>query len=83
MADTTSQSRELKIETMFVDGDTRTFSIKDPRVDISQSDIASLDAFMQTNNVLVGDKYGGTFGRITTATVVDKTTTTLDLENAS
>lgn len=83
MADTTSQSRELKIETMFVDGDTRTFSIKDPRVDIAQSDIASLDAFMQTNNIIVGDKYGGTFGRITAATVVDKTTTTLDLEDVS
>ena len=83
MADTLSRSRELKIESMFVDGDTRTFSIKDPRVDISQSDIASLDAFMQENNIIIGDKYGGTFGRITAATVVDKTTTTLDLEDAS
>lgn len=83
MADTTSQTREIKIETMFVDGDTRTFSIKDPRTDVSQSDIASLNAFMQDNNILIGDRYGGRFGKITTATTVDKTTTTLDLDDTN
>lgn len=83
MADTTSQTREIKIETMFVDGDTRTFNVKDPRTDVSQSDIASLNAFMQENNILIGDRYGGRFGKITTATVVDKTTTTLDLSDTN
>lgn len=80
MADTVSQGRELKVETMFVDGDTRTFNIKDPKSNISQSDIANLNTFMQTNNILIGDKYGGRFGKITTASTVDKTTVTLDLE---
>lgn len=80
MADTTSYGRELKVETMFVDGDTRTFNVKNPKSNIDQTDIANLNTFMQTNNILVGDKYGGRFGKITQATTIDKTTTTLDLE---
>jgi len=80
MADTITQGRELKIVAMFVDGDTRTFNMKDPKSNISQSDIAALNTFMQTNNILVGDKYGGRFGKITTASTVDKATVNLDLE---
>lgn len=81
MADTVSEGRELKVIAMFVDGDTRTFNMKDPKSNISQSDIANLNTFMQTNNILVGDKYGGRFGKITEASTVDKTTVTLDLES--
>lgn len=80
MADTMTQSQELRIEVMFVDGDTRTFNIKDPKSNISQSDIAQLNTFMQANNILIGDKYGGRFGKTLLATTVDKTTMTLDLE---
>ena len=80
MSDSVSSGRELKIETMFVDGDTRTFNIKEPKSNVDQADIANLNTYMQENNILVGDKYGGLFGKITTATTVDKTTTTLDLE---
>lgn len=81
MADQVSTSNELKFETMFVDGDTRTFNIKSPKSNVSQSEIAALNTYMQTNNILIGDKYGGRFGKITTATTVDKTTVTLDLES--
>lgn len=81
MADTTSQTQELKIESMFVDGDTRTFNIKSPKSNVSQSDIAELNTYMQANNILVGDKYGGRFGKITQASTIDKTTVTLDLES--
>lgn len=81
MADTTSQTQELKIESMFVDGDTRTFNIKSPKSNVSQSDIAELNTYMQQNNILVGDKYGGRFGKITQASTIDKTTVTLDLES--
>ncbi len=83
MADTVSYSNELKFETLFVDGDTRTFSVKNPKSSIAQSDIASLNAYMQENNILVGDKYGGRFGRITSAATVSKATTTLDLEDTN
>lgn len=81
MADQVSTSNELKFETMFVDGDTRTFNVKAPKSNVSQQEIAELNAFMQANNIMVGDKYGGRFGKITTATTVDKTTVNLDLES--
>lgn len=81
MADSVSSGRELKIESMFVDGDTRTFNVKSPKSNISQSDISALNTYMQTNNILIGDKYGGRFGKIMTASTVDKTTVTLDLED--
>lgn len=81
MADTMTQSNELKFETMFVDGDTRTFNIKAPKSNVSQQEIAALNAYMQANNIMIGDKYGGRFGKIMTATVIDKTTVTLDLES--
>ena len=80
MADSVTTGRELKIETMFVDGDTRTFNIKSPKSNIAQSDISNLNTYMQTNNILVGDKYGGRFGKITLASTIDKTTVNLDLE---
>ena len=80
MADSVTTGRELKIETMFVDGDTRTFNIKRPKSNIAQSDISNLKTYMQTNNILVGDKYGGRFGKITLASTIDKTTVNLDLE---
>lgn len=81
MADTVTRSDELKFEAMFVDGDTRTFNIKSPKSNVSQTEIAALNTYMQTNNILIGDKYGGRFGKIATATTVDKTTVTLDLES--
>lgn len=80
MADTVAYSNELKMEALFVDGDTRTFSVKNPKANIAQSDIVSLNTMMQTNNILVGDKYGGRFGRLTSASKVNKITVTLDLE---
>lgn len=80
MADTTSTTNELKIDSMFVDGDTRVFNIKNPKSNISATDIANLETLMQTSNVIIGDKYGGRFGRILTATKVNKSTTTLDLD---
>lgn len=82
MADMTSTTDELRFETLFVDGDTRTFSVKNPKYNISQSEIAALNTYMQENSILVGDKYGGRFGRITKAETVEKTTVILDLETA-
>lgn len=64
MANVSTTSSNLKIEAYFVDGDTRTITLKNPRGDISSSDIEALQAFMRTNNVIIGDKVGGTFGKI-------------------
>ena len=82
MADTVKTTKELKFESMFVDGDTRTFSVKNPKSNITNADIVALNSYIGTNQILVGDKYGGRFGRITSAATVDKTTVTLDLEEA-
>lgn len=80
MADTVSYTNELKFEAIFVDGDTRIFNIKNPKSNLTQASISSLNTFMQENNILVGDKYGGRFGRLTSAKTVNKSTVTLDLE---
>ena len=71
----------LVIETVFVDGDTRTLTIKNPRSTISQSDITDLNSYMQETNILIGDKDGATFGRIKKVTRRSSTTTYLDISD--
>lgn len=80
MADTVSYTNDLRFEALFVDGDTRTFSVKNPKATIRDSDIVRLNAYMQENNILVGDKYGSRFGRIKEASTILRTTVNLDLE---
>lgn len=79
MADLVKTEITLRIDTVFVDGDTRTITLKNPRDNLTSSDISSLNTFMQTNNIIVGDKAGGTFGKIKAATTVQKNTITLDI----
>lgn len=79
MADTTATTKELLIENYFVDGDTRTQTIKNPRQTISSSDIQALQIYAQTEQPLIGDKTGAAFGRINKATVKTTTKTDLDL----
>jgi len=79
MADVQTTSNTLKIENLFVDGDTRTITLKNPRNDLQASDIVSLNSFMQNNSILIGDKYGSEFRRIEKATKVQKVDTKLDL----
>lgn len=81
MADTIKTAQHLIIETVFVDGDTRSITIKNPRSDISQSEIAELNSFMQESNILIGDKDGSTFGRIKKVTRRNSTTTYLDISD--
>ena len=80
MADTFQTSYELQFANLFTDGDTRTFKLKNPKDEISTNEIEALNTFMQDSNIIVGDKYGGRFGRLTYASTVDKTTVNLDLE---
>lgn len=81
MADVIKTAYNLVIETAFVDGDTRTLTIKNPRSNISQSDIADLNSYMQENNMIIGDKDGSTFGRIKKVTRRSSTTTYLDISD--
>lgn len=80
MADVTKISRSLIIENVFVDGDTRSVTLKNPRSNISESQITDLNSFLQETNILIGDKNGSTFGRIKKVTRRDSTTTYLDIE---
>lgn len=73
MADTIATSQELKIDNLFVDGDTRVITLKNPKDNIETSQITALNALMQNSQIIIGDKWGGTFGRITS---VKKVTTT-------
>lgn len=78
MADVSSTSETLKIENYFVDGDTRTITLKNPKQSITTSDIEELQAYMRANNIIVGDKMAGTFGKISAVTRVSETKTYLD-----
>jgi len=78
MADISTNEATLKIENYFVDGDTRTISLKNPKSNISTSEIAELETFMRTNNIIVGDKMAGTFGKIEKVTRINTAKTYLD-----
>lgn len=80
MADVTKESTELKLDYLFVDEDTRIQKIKNPREDITRDDIDALNAWLQANNIIVGDKTGATFARIKSAVKATITKTTLDLK---
>lgn len=79
MADIQTNTQSLKIEGLFVDGDTRTITLKNPKSSITTSEIKSLETFMQANNVIIGDRYAGTFGRIESVTRVTEQRTEIDL----
>lgn len=80
MADVMKETTELKIDFLFVDEDTRIQKIKNPRDDITAEDIGELNAWLQANNIIIGDKTGATFARIKSATRATITKTTLDLK---
>lgn len=79
MADTVEQFSNLKIEMKFVDGDTRTQTLKNPKATITTEQVAELNAFIQANNLLIGDKGGATFGKIARVTKSTGTKTRLDI----
>lgn len=79
MADIVKTEKTLRIDNVFVDGDTRSIVLKNPKATIQSSEISELNAFMQANNILLGDKAQGTFGRIKTATTIEKQTILLDI----
>ena len=79
MADVVKTTSNLKIENYFVDGDTRTITLKNPKDTIEASAIADLNSFMQTTGIIIGDKTGATFGKIMKVTKIDKTQTDFDI----
>lgn len=82
MADTQTITRELKIELLFNDTDTRTITLKNPQTTIEQSTITALNNLILnsgTNTLLISDKTGATFNRIQKITRINQTKTNLDI----
>ena len=80
MSDMQKTTSSLSILCVFVDEDTRSITLKDPKASITSAEITTLNNFMQRNNIIVGDKEAATFGRIKTVTRVTKNEYQLDLE---
>ena len=80
MADIIKMASLLNIECVFLDGDTRTITMKNPRGNISSSDIENLETFMQTENIIIGDRDSSDFRKIRKAVKRNTTTSYLDLE---
>lgn len=80
MADIVSEEMTLAIENLFVDGDTRTLTLKNPKMTSLDTQLENLNTFMQTKNILIGDKDGATFGRIQRAKRIVKTKKYIDLQ---
>lgn len=78
MADVLSESAEVKFEAYFVDGDTRTMTLKNPKGNITTSEIENLQSYIRQNNLIVGDKMGGTFGKFEKVTRIKTYKTYID-----
>lgn len=82
MADTQTTTRELKIENLFQDGDTRTITLKNPKAEITVSEIGELETLILnggTSTLLLGDQTGAPFRRINEVRRVTTTRTVLDI----
>ena len=79
MADVIKYSTQLAIECVFIDGDTRTITLKNPRSDISSSEIENLETFMKTENIIIGDRDLSDFRKIKQAVKREIATTYMDL----
>lgn len=80
MADIIKTASLLNIECVFLDGDTRIIALKNPRSNVSSSDIENLETFMQENQIIIGDRDSSDFRKIRKAVKRDTATTYLDLE---
>lgn len=83
MADKTTVTNELKIVNLFTDGDTRTITLKNPRNNITTSDILALENLLMngggSTSLIIGDKYGSDFRRIQEVSKIEKTTVEYDI----
>ena len=79
MADTVTSSSSLLIETAFVDGDTRTVTLKNPTDDISTNQISELNSFLLSSQILLGDRDNAAFSKIKQVRTRTTTTSILDI----
>lgn len=82
MADTRTTKNELLIDNLFVDGDTRRITLKDPKEEITQLEIENLNTYILNGGVstiLIGDRTQAPFRRINKVTRKITTTINYDL----
>lgn len=81
MADTITSTRTVSMTVEFTDGDTRTLTQNNPKPNAEAlvTAINDFSNYCRTNNILIGDKAGGSYSRITEATIINRSTTNLDL----
>ena len=68
-------TKELKIDNKFTDGDSRLITLKNPKTNITTSEITALEQLIASGNLLIGDKDGANFSHIGTVTKVTKSST--------
>lgn len=78
MADTAKTTTTLNLEAEFVDGDTRSITLDNPKSDLTEQQIDALSPIMV--KCLKGDKNGALFLRWKVAKIVQKTTTQFDMQ---
>ena len=79
MADTVKASETLNLEAEFVDGDTRSITLDNPKANLTAEQIDALAPIMV--KCLEGDKNGAQFLRWKIAKIVHKDTIDYDLES--
>ncbi|MBQ6297419.1 MAG: DUF2922 family protein [Selenomonadaceae bacterium] len=83
MADTVKSTSSMQLEFSFVDGDTRTVSIDNPKTSINLgAAAASIGSYVKEHNILLGDKTGADSKGLKSAHLVNQTTTKLDITPA-
>jgi len=78
-SDTITSSDNLQIEFGFVDGDTRTLNVPNPRNDLAASDVSAVDVWINNNLPIIGDKEGAITNGINSAIIIEKAVNKLDL----
>lgn len=81
MADKTVSKNVLSLEMEFVDGDTRTINLDNPKATVTAEGINSLGAYAAENGLVIGDKEGAAFSRFKSAKTISRMTTYLDLND--
>lgn len=79
MADKVTTVKELKLVAKFVDDDTRTIPVDNPKSSLTAADIKTFENTAKTTGALIGDKTGAAFYQFINAKVIEKETTQLDL----
>lgn len=77
MADIIRQTKTLSLEAEFIDGDTRTITLDNPKDSLTAADIDAITPIMI--KTLVGDKTGAQFYRWKTAAIINKQSIIIDI----